>query len=180
MVKTIKNIFLWKRKADDLETWYTALSTWVLPSFSNYAPGLTLTYFTARSNLVLYALVWEKVKAMNFSETTYIVVYNIKVGRFSQQNESFMSTKGQGHSLFIILNFFYSVTADFNVSSALMLLMWVIQDQWSSGLKKNGKMPPNFDLPLKIYLLKASWRQFKAYNAIYFYELCVKKDVLLI
>ena len=45
---------------------------------------LTLTYFTARSNLVSYAFVWEKVKTMDFSEV--IVVY-VKVGRCSQLNE---------------------------------------------------------------------------------------------
>ena len=39
-------------------------------------PGLTLTYFTARSNLVPYAFVWVK---MDFSEI--IVVCDIKVGR---------------------------------------------------------------------------------------------------
>ena len=49
--------------------------------FSNDGPGLILTYFTARSNLVPYALVWEKGKTMDFSET--IVVYDIKVGRCS-------------------------------------------------------------------------------------------------
>ena len=31
IVKTIEDIFLWNRKADDFETWYTALSTRVLP-----------------------------------------------------------------------------------------------------------------------------------------------------
>ena len=36
---------------------------------SNDDPGLTLTYFTAMSNLVPYAFVWEKGKTMNFSET---------------------------------------------------------------------------------------------------------------
>ena len=51
---------------------------------SNDAPGLTLTYFTARSNLASYAFVWEKVKRIYFSET--IVVYDIKVGRCSQLN----------------------------------------------------------------------------------------------
>ena len=45
---------------------------------SNDAPGLTLTYFTARSDLVPYSLVWEKVKTMDFPEI--IVVYDIKVG----------------------------------------------------------------------------------------------------
>ena len=52
---------------------------------SNVDPGLTLTYFTARSNLVPYAFVWEKVNTMDFSET--IVVYDIKVGRCSQLNK---------------------------------------------------------------------------------------------
>ena len=50
----------------------------------NYDPGLTLTFFTARSNLVSYAFVLENVKT-DFSEI--IVVYDIKVGRCSQQNE---------------------------------------------------------------------------------------------
>ena len=50
--------------------------------YSNDAPGLTLTYFMPRSNLGPYALVLEKVKTMDFSET--IVVYDIKVGKFSQ------------------------------------------------------------------------------------------------
>ena len=52
---------------------------------SNDALGLTLTYFTARSNLVLCAFAWKKVKTMDFSET--LVVYDIKVGRCSQLNE---------------------------------------------------------------------------------------------
>ena len=33
---------------------------------SNDDPGLTMTYFTARSNLVPYAFVWEKDKTMDF------------------------------------------------------------------------------------------------------------------
>ena len=59
---------------------------WVLEYYqvcSNDYPELTLTltYFTARSNLVLYVFVWEKGKTMDFSET--IVVYDVKVGRCS-------------------------------------------------------------------------------------------------
>ena len=46
--------------------------------YSNDDPGLTLIYFMARSNLVPYAFVWEKVKIMDFSET--IIVCDIKVG----------------------------------------------------------------------------------------------------
>ena len=33
---------------------------------SNDDPGLNLTYFTARSNLVPYAFVWEKGKTVDF------------------------------------------------------------------------------------------------------------------
>ena len=78
-------------------------------------PGLTLTYFTARSNLVPYAFVWEKLKQRIFSET--IVVYDIKVGRCSQLNEymKLMSTKGQGHSLTSVqisqIQYFYFISS---------------------------------------------------------------------
>ena len=48
---------------------------------SNDDPGFTLTYFTARSNLVPYAFVWDRGKTMDFLET--IVVYDVKVGRCS-------------------------------------------------------------------------------------------------
>ena len=44
---------------------------------SNDDPGFTLTYVTARSNLVPYAFVWEKGKTMDFSET--IVIYDLKL-----------------------------------------------------------------------------------------------------
>ena len=49
--------------------------------YSNDDPGLTLTYFTGRSNLVPYAFVWEKCKTMNFSKT--VVICDVKVGRCS-------------------------------------------------------------------------------------------------
>ena len=51
------------------------------PVYSSDDPGLTMTYFMARSNLVPYAFVWEKGKTMDFSET--IVGYDIKVDRYS-------------------------------------------------------------------------------------------------
>ena len=60
------------------------MQRWVLEYYqvcSNGDPELTLTYFTAMSNLVPYTFVWEKGKAMDFSET--IVVYDVKVGRCS-------------------------------------------------------------------------------------------------
>ena len=44
---------------------------------SNDDPELTLIYFTARSNLVPYAFVWEKGKTMDFSET--VVVFDLKL-----------------------------------------------------------------------------------------------------
>ena len=42
----------------------------------NDDPELTLTFFTARSNLVPYVFVWKKGKNMTFSEN--IVVYDMK------------------------------------------------------------------------------------------------------
>ena len=52
---------------------------------SNDDPGVTLTYFTARSNLVTYAFLLEKVKTVDFSET--IAACDLKVGRCRQQIE---------------------------------------------------------------------------------------------
>ena len=52
---------------------------------SNDDPGLTLTYFTATSNLFPFAFVWAKGKTMDFSET--IVVCDHKVNRCRQLNE---------------------------------------------------------------------------------------------
>ena len=48
----------------------------------NADPGLTLTYFTARSNLVTKALLQEKVKTFDFSDT--IAACDLKVGRCRQ------------------------------------------------------------------------------------------------
>ena len=66
---------------------------WVLEYyqiFANYDPGLTLTYFTARSNLVPYAFAWEKGKPMDFSET--IVVYDLKLATDYQSDKKFLLT----------------------------------------------------------------------------------------
>ena len=44
--------------------------------------GLTLTYFTTRSNLETYASLWEKLKTVDFLET--IAACDLKVGRCRQ------------------------------------------------------------------------------------------------
>ena len=97
---------------------------------SNDDPGLTLTYFTARSSLVPYAFVWEKVKTMDFGEP--IVVYDVKVGRCNHLNEYLKLYENQRSRLLtdfgpnlsdsIFLNFFSSITtrpveARFHVNS---------------------------------------------------------------
>ena len=58
--------------------------------YINDDPGFTLTYFTARSNLVPYAFVWEKGKTMDFSET--IVVYDLKLATDDQSDKKFLLT----------------------------------------------------------------------------------------
>ena len=49
---------------------------------SNDDPQVTLTCFTAGSNLVTKAFLWEKVKIVDFSET--IAASDLKVGRWRQ------------------------------------------------------------------------------------------------
>ena len=52
---------------------------------SNDDPRLTLTYFTARSNLVPYAFVWGKGKTMDFLET--IVDCDLKLATDDQSDK---------------------------------------------------------------------------------------------
>ena len=49
-----------------------------------------MTYFTAQSNLVRYAFVWEKGKAVDFSET--IVVYDLKLATDGRSDKTFLLT----------------------------------------------------------------------------------------
>ena len=58
--------------------------------YSNNGLGLTLTYFTAMSNLVPFTFVWEKGKTMNFSET--IVVYDLKLATDDRSDKKFLLT----------------------------------------------------------------------------------------
>ena len=60
MVKTFKNLFLRNQETDDLETYYTASSTQVLPYFSNGDTGLTLTNSMIWLNLFPNASAWVK------------------------------------------------------------------------------------------------------------------------
>ena len=83
MVKTLK-IFSGTKKPMNLNVGMQHCVHEYYQICSNNDPGLTLTYLTARSNLVLYAFVWEKGKTMHFSE---IIVCGIKIGRCSQLNE---------------------------------------------------------------------------------------------
>ena len=50
--------------------------------YSNDEPRVTLTYLMARSNLVIEAFLWEKVKTVEFSET--IAACDLKVDRCRQ------------------------------------------------------------------------------------------------
>ena len=64
--KILKNLLLWNQK---LKTLKLGMQHWVLEYYQVCSiddPGLTLTYFTARSKLVPYAFVWEKGKTMDF------------------------------------------------------------------------------------------------------------------
>ena len=45
MVKNFKSLLCWNRQANDLETWYTASSTRVLPSLFKWCPRFDLDLF---------------------------------------------------------------------------------------------------------------------------------------
>ena len=55
VANSFENLLLWNQKADDFETWLLEY----YQVCSNDDRGLTLTYVTARSNLVTFVFVWE-------------------------------------------------------------------------------------------------------------------------
>ena len=66
---------------------------WVLEYYkfcSNDDPGLTMTYFTARSNLVPYVFLWEQGKIVDFSET--IVAYDLKLATHDRSDKKVLLT----------------------------------------------------------------------------------------
>ena len=90
MVKTLKNLLLRNQKADDFDILYATLGARELPNCSNDDPGLTLSYFVTRLNLVPYAFEWEKGNAMYFLET--IVVYDLKLTTEDRSDKQFLLT----------------------------------------------------------------------------------------
>ena len=110
----------------------------------NDDPGLTLIYFTTKSNLVPYAFVWEKVKTMGFSKS--IVVYDIKVGRCSQlseymkfyeyQTSSSLIELGPNLSDSVFLNFFFSIT-----TRAIEASQFHVAPPWDGGTKACSNRP---------------------------------------
>ena len=81
IVKTLKNLLLRNQKAYDLETWYAASGGRLLPSLFKCWPWIDLDLFYGKVKFGPLCFCMGKGKAMDFSET--IVVYDIKVGRYS-------------------------------------------------------------------------------------------------
>ena len=135
MVKTYKNHLLWNQKVDDLESWYAALGTQVLPSLFKWWPwnDLDLFYGKVKFGPLCFCMA-KKIKQWIFSET--IVVYAIKVGRCSQLNEYMKLYEYQRSRSFSDP---FSKSIRFKIFKLLFLsnhlafeARWAIQDQWSS------------------------------------------------
>ena len=136
--KNLKKSSLRNQKADDLESWYAALGTQVLPNIFKWWPWDDLDLFYGKVKFgPLCFCIEKKVKQWNFSET--IVVYDIKVGRCSQLNEYLKLYEYQrsrsfndlspNHSDSIFLNFFSSIT-NWPIEAK-----FYVESQWDEGTK---------------------------------------------
>ena len=85
METIFKNLLLWNRKADDLETWYAEMSTRVLSCLFKCCPWVALALFDGKVKFGPLCFCMGKSLTMDFSES--IVVYDIKIGRCNQLNE---------------------------------------------------------------------------------------------
>ena len=66
--KNLKNLLHRDQKTDALKLGMQHRALVYYQVYSNDDPGLTLIYFTARSNLVPHAFVWEKVEQWLFQK----------------------------------------------------------------------------------------------------------------
>ena len=122
--------------------------------YSNDDPELTMTYFTARPNLIPYASVWEKGKIMDFSET--FVVCDIKVGIFSLLNEYMNHYEYQRSRSFIELR---PRSVRFNIFNPVLLrnrigrlrpnFKWRLHEMW--GMKVCSNVPGHMTMPYKLW-----------------------------
>ena len=115
---------------------------------SNGDPWLTMTYFTATSDLATYAFVWENGKTVDLCEA--VVAYDIQSWYMLSPKWIFITTKGQGH----LLTFVLDVSDSVFLSPPLKLLDWLKPNyMWShSGMKvcswDFGQMIKIFAMPI--------------------------------
>ena len=151
MVKTLKH-HLWNPTADDLESWYAASFTQVLPSLFKWWPWVDVDLFNGKVKFgPLCFCMGKKGKIMDFSET--IVVYHIKVGRFSQLNEYMNLYEYQGSRSSIDLHPGSLQIQHFQTSFAQKLLgrskpnfIWSLHGMW--GMKICSSVPGHMTMPI--------------------------------
>ena len=80
-IKTFKNLLLWNQKADDLESWYPALVTRVLPNLIKWWLRVDLDLFYSKVEFGPFCVLYGK----DLQET--IEASEVKVGTHSQVNE---------------------------------------------------------------------------------------------
>ena len=85
MVKTFKNALLWNQIADDLETWYVALVTRVLPSLCKWWPWVVLDLFYSEVKFGPFCFCMGKCLSFRLGET--IEACEVKASTYSQINE---------------------------------------------------------------------------------------------
>ena len=74
--KTLQNLLLWNRMADELEMWYAALSTHILPRLFKWCIWVDTDLFYGKVKFAPLCFCLGKIKTIDFSEI--IVVYHIK------------------------------------------------------------------------------------------------------
>ena len=90
MVKNVKNLLLRNQKADDLETWYAALSPRVLRSLFKLCLLVDLDLFYGNVKFGHLYFCTEKGKPMDFSEP--IGVYDLKLATDDRSDKKFLLT----------------------------------------------------------------------------------------
>ena len=167
IVKTLTNLLLRKKKADDLQTWYCQVC-------STDGHGLTLTFLTARSCLVPYAfvkqLIFQKQLQSMISKSVdeYINLYELQRSR--------LLTLVQGHSDSIFYKLFMEPSWGVgkicsNVPGHMTMPIYGEKLQKSSS-EPRGRWPWNLVYSIgysstTIFFKRWPWVKYKMYKTIF-------------
>ena len=171
-VKTFENLLIWNLAADYLETWYTGLSTRVLPNLFRWWHWVDLDHFYDMVNLFPNASAWVKVDLDHFMESLNSPMHSKRFQKSSSWGQ--YSWQSWGLVSWVLISLFkwwplidlcwdfYGNVRFMFIYYAIMILSWSLNTLckelnlfFSKGITLNGTV--NIYIVPEIHIFQLTW-----------------------